>query len=330
MDNLIQLLRSGQLRPGGGSGQTTAPPAPARNPFTPAPPTFTPNAALAAMANAPTIPVMSTQLTEVPMPVPGDPLSYLPPDIAARAAAATGGGGFGAQMVGAPPPPPGGAAITSTGGSAIPPDIAAIIANARGAAGAAGAPGVPGGHAGGVRPDVAGMRPDRADRPDFRSYMPEGLANVLSMMLNNPQLAGTLDRILGGGFGQLLSRYGLTPEQIQAEGFDPNSIYSMQDARQDWRAGNPVQAPMGTATTQPVGTPQPVDPVTAAQTSGLGSGGTAAPPPTQIAPVPAQGANGRPVPRPTAKQGGGFNFPGLANQGPLVQGNNPFQAFGNF
>lgn len=326
MDNLIQLLRSGQLRPGAGGGQMAAPPAPARNPFTPAPPTFNPNTALAAMANAPTIPVMSTQSTEVPMPIPGDPLSYLPPDIAARAAAAIPqGGGFGTQMVGAPPAPPGGVAATGipAGGSAIPPDIAAIIANARSTAGVSGAPGA------GVGREHPGGRPDMANRPDLGAYMPQGLANVLSMILTNPNLAGHLDRLLGGGFGQMLARFGVTPEQITAEGFDPNSIYTRQEARQDWRAGNPVQAP-GFATTQPVGTPQPIDPVAAAQASGLGSGGTAAPAPAQAAP-PAQGANGRAAMKPSGpNKGAGFNFPGLVNQGPLVQGNNPFQAFGNF
>lgn len=266
------------------------------------------------------------------MPVHGDSLSYLPPNIAAMVPQGT----MGAQMVGAPPAPPGGAAITSVGGGgAVPPDIAAMIANARAAATGAGAPGAPELSSHRAFPAAPGAtvgQPGMGNRPDFRAYMPEGIANVLSMLLTNPNLAGQLDRILGGGFGQLLSRWGLTPEQIQAEGFDPNSLYTRQDARQDWRAGNEVQAPgyiqTAPATTQPAGPAQPVDPVAAAAASGLGSGGTAAPAPTQQV-APAQGFQRPAKPVGANKGTGGFNFPGLQNQGPLSVGNNPFQAFGN-
>lgn len=78
-------------------------------------------------------------------------------------------------------------------------------------------------------------------RPDFSSYIPQGLAMALSRLAST----GMLDHILGNsqGFTNMLSRFGLTPDQVQAQGFDPSQLYTRQMARADYRAGNTPAAP---------------------------------------------------------------------------------------
>lgn len=69
-------------------------------------------------------------------------------------------------------------------------------------------------------------RPEQAPRPQFGSYIPQGLVNMLMrLQQNNPdRFAGMFDR----GFAQ---RFGLTPET------DLANLYTRNMARQDWRGG---------------------------------------------------------------------------------------------
>lgn len=216
--------------------------------------------------------------------MPTDLASYLPANVAAMLgqqgiASPFGQGvpGVGTAMVGAPPAPPGGAAITSipAAGGNPPVDINALIANAQANAGITRGPGQPmtNGIGGAARPGGEG---GLGNRPQFGQYVPEGILRMLQrLMTSNPQV---LEQMLGReGFANLLGRWGITPEMIQAEGFDPMSIYSRQDARQDWRSGGTVQAPgyiiPAAAPAAAAPAAAPIDPVTAAQTSGLGGGG---------------------------------------------------------
>lgn len=82
--------------------------------------------------------------------------------------------------------------------------------------------------------------PGGQGRPDFRQFIPPGLATMLSQMAAQGRLADILQR---SGLVSRLNQFGLTPDQIQAPGFDPSQLYTRQMAKQDFKAGNPLQAP---------------------------------------------------------------------------------------
>lgn len=114
-----------------------------------------------------------------------------------------------------------------------------------------------------------------AAHPNFGAYIPQGLAMMLSRLAGN----GMLDNILNrGGFDHLLGRFGLTPDQIGAPGFDPSQLYTRQMARADYRAGNTPAAPgmVPNGWTAPIGFHQPI---------GMGGGQPQPPAPTGVMPT---------------------------------------------
>lgn len=129
----------------------------------------------------------------------------------------------------------------------------------------------------GAPPPTAAANPartdgrDKAERPDFSQYVPQALVKMLLRFAGDPRLQQLLAKPRIQGFG-------LTPEQLA----DPSGLYTKQMAKHDWRRGNEVLAP-GSAVPagydterrfrgneHSMGMGQPIDPVVAAQTTGLG------------------------------------------------------------